>query len=230
MVDLDLVRVSAELSGLMFPWSALPHPCNRLLACGGGATGMPFFFACERNGDLFICVRSAAEPTDFLHILDFRGKPSAQAHWGVLKSARWIISETRSHIDACTGRIVCCGHSFGGACSGMVAAVLSCEEQRENVIAICYGPFPILSADLSQSLEGIATSFVLRNDLVPRLSSANIKSLIASFGRRKKSTGDIEISSWAREMMRRESSGKLRSAGNKLRGKLKPLCRQLLVD
>jgi hypothetical protein len=181
--DLELIRLCAELSELMIPGSDLPAPNVKLITRGGGATLMPFFFACENGPDLFICIRGASEPADFLLVLDFEREDFAggKAHRGVLRAARWIIDECRRFIDACTGRIVCCGHSLGGASSGMVAAVLTLEEHRPNVIGICQAPFPILSAELSEQLDASVTSFAFRNDIVPRLTSANVGSLVRMF-------------------------------------------------
>jgi hypothetical protein len=144
---------------------------------------MPFFFACKSGADVFICIRGAAEPADFLHVLDFDREAFAggQAHRGCLRAARWIVGQCRRVIDECRGRIICCGHSLGGATSGMVASILILEENRRNVIGVCQGPFPIVSADVSRRLEPFITTFVFENDVFPRMTAANIGAIIRMF-------------------------------------------------
>jgi pimeloyl-ACP methyl ester carboxylesterase len=178
--DMDVVRLTVELSELMLPGCELPAPNVRLLTRGGGTTMMPYFFACRNGADLFICVRGAAEPADFLLVLDFERETfqDGQIHRGVARAARWIIAQCRRFIDECRGRIICCGHSLGGASAGMIAALLSLEERRQNVIGICQAPFPILTQNLARRLENMVTSFVYRGDIVPRLSAANTATIV----------------------------------------------------
>jgi pimeloyl-ACP methyl ester carboxylesterase len=181
--DLDVIRLSVELSELMLPGLGLPAPLQRLVTRGGGATFVPYFFTARGGDDLFICIRGAAEPADFLLVLDFEREAFAggKARRGCLRAARWIIGQCRQFIDQCRGRVICCGHSLGGASAGMVAAVLTLEEGRRDVIGVCQAPFPILSADLARRLEPHATTFVYRNDVVPRLSSANMGAIVRMF-------------------------------------------------
>jgi pimeloyl-ACP methyl ester carboxylesterase len=177
---MDVIRLSVKLSELMFSDTPLPAPLERVVTIGGGATFMPYFYAVRGGDDLFICIRGAEEPADFLLVLDFEGEDFAggRAHRGCLRAARWIIAQCRHFIDQCRGRVICCGHSLGGASAGMVTAVLALEEGRRDVIGVCLAPFPIVSADLARRLEPHATAFVHQNDVVPRLSSANVAATI----------------------------------------------------
>jgi hypothetical protein len=133
----------------------------------------PFFYACKNGKDLYIVSRGPADFSDFLLIVDFEVKEfqGGQVHGGVDKAARWIIQECRKYIDACTGKIICAGHSLGGSLSGMAAAILVLEEQKDNVEAVCLGPLPIFSASLIPRVKDFITTFVYRNDVVPRLTA-----------------------------------------------------------
>ncbi|OHS96777.1 lipase [Tritrichomonas foetus] len=181
--DMDMIRLGAEMSEYVFPGAQLPAPNERVITRGGGQTFKPYFYAAKNGNDLVISVRGAAEPGDFMIVLDFTRVDFAggKAHKGVLESARWIIEQCRKYIDECTGRIICCGHSLGGATSAMITAVLVLEEHKQNVFAVSMAPFPILTQDLCQQLENNISSFAFRNDIVPRLSSKNIGILVRSF-------------------------------------------------
>ncbi|KAK8860782.1 hypothetical protein M9Y10_012448 [Tritrichomonas musculus] len=181
--DMDIIRLGAEMSELVYPGSELPSPNVRVMTRGGGATFKPYFYVAKNSNDLIITVRGAAEPGDFLLVLDFTRVDFAggKAHKGVLEAARWIIDQARKYIDECTGKIVCCGHSLGGATSAMIAAVLTLEEKRKNVFAVSIAPFPILTQDLCQQIEPYVTSFAFRNDVVPKLSAKNTGLIVKSF-------------------------------------------------
>lgn len=181
--DLEIIRLGAEMSELVYPFSQLPSPNVMATSNGGGSTLMPYFYVAKNGDDLVIAVRGAAEPGDFMLVLDFERTDfcGGKAHNGVLRAARWIIEKSRSFIDACTGRIVTCGHSLGGSTSAMIAAILILEEHRQNVFAVSIAPFPILTPDLCKQLEPYITSFAFRRDVVPRLSSKNTGLIVRSF-------------------------------------------------
>ena len=181
-IDMDLIRLGAEMSELVFPGAELPAPFVREITRGGGSTTMPYFFAAKSGDDILISVRGAAEPGDFLVVLDFTRVDFAggKAHRGVLNAARWIISQARQLIDGCTGRVICCGHSLGGASAAMIAAILILEENRRNVFAVSIAPFPIFTRDLAQRLSENVVSFAFRNDVVPKLNSRNIGIIVSS--------------------------------------------------
>lgn len=181
--DMDIIRLGAEMSELVFPGAELPSPYERVITRGGGSTLMPFFFAAKSGNDLIISIRGAAEPGDFMLVLEFQRVDFAggKAHSGVLRAARWIIQQTRKYIDECTGKIVSCGHSLGGSTSAMVAAVLLLEEHRENVYSVSMAPFPILTQELCDQISATVTSFAYRNDVVPKLTSKNIGQLVRMF-------------------------------------------------
>jgi hypothetical protein len=63
----------------------------------------------------------------------------------------------------------------------MIAAVLTLEERRQNVIGVCQAAFPILTQNSSERLDQNVTSFVYRSDLVPRLSSVTISGIVRMF-------------------------------------------------
>lgn len=177
---MEVIRLGAELNEYLMPGMDLPAPMERLITRGGGATKMPYFWLAKRGADLVICIRGAAEPGDFLIVLDFEGEAfqGGVAHRGVLKAARWIVEQCRPYIQQCTGRIICTGHSLGGATSGMVAAVLILEEKRQNVYTASFAPFPILTKNLTDQLAPTCTAFVYNNDIVPRLTHKNVSKFI----------------------------------------------------
>ncbi|KAH0790637.1 Lipase family protein [Histomonas meleagridis] len=182
-MDMDMVRLGVELSELVYPGCDLPFPLEKIMTLGGGAYLNPFFVASKDTENLYIAIRGAAEPNDFMLCADFEREDFAggKAHKGILKGARWIISNLRNYIDSCKGKILCCGHSLGGATAGMICAILTLEEKRSNVFSVSLAPFPILSANLANQLANNSVSFVFRNDLVPRLSAHNLSLLIHSF-------------------------------------------------
>lgn len=182
-MDMNMVRFGVELSELVYPGCDAPSPLVKVMTRGGGAIQKPFFVAFEGEGNLYISIRGMAEVSDFFFCAKFERAPLAGgcAHKGILEGARWIIEQLRSNIDNCTGKIICCGHSMGGATAGMICAVLTLEEKRENVFSISMAPFPILDHNLSSQLIGKSVSFVFRNDVVPRLDSKNLGLLIRTF-------------------------------------------------
>jgi hypothetical protein len=175
-VDMDCVRLTVELSNLTFRLSDLPPGNEKLITRGGDPAMMPLFFVCRNGTRLFICVDRGTDPSDFLLAFDFKPENfmGGQAHRGVLRAARGIIAQSRRYVDECLDSIICTGYALGGAIAGMVAAVLTLEEHRQDVKAICHGPFPFLSENLAQRLENTVTSFVFRDDIIPRMSSANL--------------------------------------------------------
>ena len=179
---MESIRLGAEMSELVYPFSELPSPNVKLFSDGGSNTFMPYYYVAKNENDLIIAVRGAAEPGDFMLVLDFTRIDfcGGKAHKGVLEAARYIIQKSRQHIDACTGRIICCGHSLGGATSAMIAAVLILEEHKTNVRAVSIAPFPILTQELCRQIEPYVTSFAFRKDVVSRLSAKNTGLIVRS--------------------------------------------------
>ena len=180
---MELIRLCLSLQDFTPFGSPLPSPLNKIISRGGGTTLKPFFYLAKGNDDLYICIRGASEPGDFAIVLDFEREDflTGKAHHGVLESSRWIISECEKYINECKGRIICTGHSLGGATSAMIATILKLEKKLNNIIAISFAPFPIFTKEISNQTETFIWSFVYGNDLVPRLNSNVIASLVNMF-------------------------------------------------
>ena len=185
---MDDIRLASDLCELVFPGSSLPGTCEKLKSGGSMGTGMPAFFMAKNGSDLWISVRGAAEPADFLLVCQFERVPfltTCTAHKGVLAGARYIIQQCRAQIDATLaagGRVLSTGHSLGGATAGMITAVLALEEGHRNAAGVCFAMFPILDQEASRRLEPYVTSFVFRNDVVPRLNARNVTMIVDFFG------------------------------------------------
>jgi hypothetical protein len=182
-IDMEMVRLCLSLQDFMPFGDPLPAPLDKKITRGGGSTLKPHFFLAEGNGNVYISIRGAAEPGDFAICLDFERENfcSGKVHRGVLSASRWIIEQCMPYISKCTGSIVCTGHSFGGALSSMIAAILGIEQGRKNVYAVSMAPFPIFSRDFAERTKPFIVSFVYNNDVVPRLNSKTIASIVNMF-------------------------------------------------
>ena len=182
------VRLAVDLCELVFPGSSLPGACEKVKTGGSNGTGMPMFFAAKNGNDLWISVRGASEPADFLLVSQFEREPflgHCTAHKGVLAGARYIISQCRAAIDAtfaAGGSVISTGHSLGGATAGMITAVLALEEGHPTAYGVCFAMFPSVDAEVARRLEPHVSSLAVRNDVVPRLTAKNITMIIDCFG------------------------------------------------
>lgn len=182
-IDMEMVRLCLSLQDFMPFGDPLPSPLDKKITRGGGSSLKPYFFLAEGDGNVYISVRGAAEPGDFAICLDFEREDfcGGKAHRGILSVSRWIIEQCMPYISKCTGKIICTGHSLGGATSSMIAAILALEQGRENVYAVSMAPFPIFSADVAARTKPFIVSFVYNNDVVPRLNSKTIGGIVQMF-------------------------------------------------
>ena len=179
-IDMDMVRLCLTIQDFDPFGPPLPSPLQKQITRGGGSVGKPYFFWATGDGNVYICVRGACEPSDFAICLDFERADfcGGKAHRGILEACRWIVEQCRPYIDRCTGKIICTGHSLGGASSSMIAAILALEMNRPNVYAVSLAPFPIFSSDIQERTKPFIVSFVYNNDIVPRLNSRTIGSIV----------------------------------------------------
>ena len=182
MINADTVRLCVEIQDGLIPGASLPPNMERKLYRGGGTSFKPMFFLLTQDNDVYIVIRGAAEMMDFAACLDFPPVPfqGGFLHHGILESARWIIEQSRSYIDNCTGRIVCTGHSYGGALTTMITTLLYLEEHK-NVIGVAFAPFPCVSTSINNKIHDRIVSFVYNNDIVPRLNQSLVTTLINVF-------------------------------------------------
>ena len=169
---LEFTRLSLEMHDSLYPNTELPSSLKRILLSGGGDTKKPCFTIASRDNDIFIVVRGAAEPYDFVSCLEYDpvAFEGGYVHGGILKSARTILSQAQEYIDQCTGTIIIGGNSYGGAISTVLTAILVLEQKRKNVIGVATAPLPSITSDLAIQLEPYLTSIVYQNDVVPRLN------------------------------------------------------------
>ena len=182
-IPIDFLIKCCTASEAGFNGGEIPSSMERLITKGGPSNNnMPLFFVAKEGSDIYIVVRGATEACDFQRVLGFSHQPLAggEVHQGALDAARWIISECRTFINECKGRIICTGHSLGAATSSVIAAILRLEENRENVIGITEASFPVFSKELKQKTEGFITSLVNNNDVVPLLTHSNIAAFLKS--------------------------------------------------
>ena len=182
MVDADTVRLCVEIQDGLMPGATLPPNMTTRFYRGGGSTYKPMFFLLTSGNDVYIIIRGAAEMMDFAACLDFTPVPFEDGflHKGILESARWIIQQSRQYIDNCTGRIICTGHSYGGALTTMITTLLFLEEHK-NVIGVAFAPLPSISTSIANKIHDIIVSFVYNNDIVPRLNQLLISNLVKLF-------------------------------------------------
>lgn len=214
-VPIDQIAYCLELSDQYFNYNKVVPPLKRLMTGGGGSTLMPRFFCGTIGDDLYIVTRGATEAHDFLTVLNMAQEPLAggEVHSGVLGCARYIISQCRTHIDNCKGKIIVTGHSLGGATSAMIAAVLRLEEKRETVSAITAAAFPVFTRDLKEQSKSFITAVVYNNDIVPSLTRKNLTTFIRSLGAGSPNTPPEQANAAACAMLVPMLEGILRSRG-----------------
>lgn len=158
----------------------MPAPLEKIITRGGNNCGKPMFFVAKANDDLYIIIRGATEPSDFMIVLDLNQEKflDGEVHAGVLRASRWIIEQSRELIESCKGKIYVSGHSLGGACAGMVSAILRLEENKENVYGFTAASFPVFSPNIKAKTESFITSVVYNNDVVPKLTRSNISTIV----------------------------------------------------
>lgn len=180
-VDMDMARLCITIQDFMPFGEPLPSPLEKQITRGG--SGHPYFFLATGDDNVYISIRGACEPDDFAICLDFERADFAggKAHRGILEAARWVIDQCQKYIDNCKGKIICTGHSFGGATSSMICAILRLERNMNNVYAVSMAPFPILSPDLKAKTTKYIMSFAYNGDVVPRLNSRNIGMIVNMF-------------------------------------------------
>ena len=187
-VSMDDIRLAMDLSELVFPGSDLPGVYTKVKSGGSMGTGMPMYFAAKGGNDLWIVVRGAAEPADFVLCCEFERTPFLDGcfvHQGVLRAARWIIGQCRRLIDdtlGAGGRVLCTGHSLGGTTAAMIVTVLALEEKKQRVFGISAAMFPAVDEEVSRRLRPYVVGFVFRNDLVPRLTARNLSLIVDMLG------------------------------------------------
>nr|AAW58077.1 triacylglycerol lipase [Trichomonas vaginalis] len=180
---MEMARLCITIQDFMSFGEPLPSPLEKVITRGGNGSGKPYFFLAKGDDNIYISIRGACEPGDFGICLDFERENLAngKAHRGILNAARWVIEQCDKYINECRGKIICTGHSLGGAVSSMICSILRLERGLKNVYAVSMAPFPILSSNLVQETKKYIMSFVYNNDVVPHLNSRTIGMLVSMF-------------------------------------------------
>merc|ERR1719422_1219407 len=127
------------------------------------------------------------------------GGHDGMAHGGMLRAAmnlQGMLAELVVQGLARLGtdperRVVICGHSLGAGVAALVAALWRNTDRFHSSLFECFAfACPqVLDSDLALAQSNHTTSFVVGNDLVPRLSLATVKDLRAAMLLLSSSTG-----------------------------------------
>ncbi|EAY20757.1 Lipase family protein [Trichomonas vaginalis G3] len=137
-----------------------------------GTNGIPTFNVMKYKNERYIWVKGTnfASHNDLSIDLHTVETPflNGYAHSGFLNAARMVLSLVTGLIEN-HERVVCLGHSLGGAVATMIAMILKYENKWDNVQAFTFGTPGILSADLQEKSKLICTTFVRSKDPIPRI-------------------------------------------------------------
>ena len=140
-----------------------------------GSVTIPTFKVCHYKNEAFIWFRGtrvyswndiiidiSAGETEFLGGL---------CHKGYLEGSRLALNLAMPYIMN-KDRIVTMGHSLGGACAAVTAMILKMEKGWENVHAFTLACPGILDLELATKTRSFITTFVRKNDPIPRIFRA----------------------------------------------------------
>lgn len=154
---------------------------------GGGHDGIPHFKllenAIERTYVIWVRGTDFTDPNDIY--INIRTTPvnfyQGQCHGGYHFAGISMIGEVQPHIrDRNFNRIVCIGHSLGGAVASVIATIFQKGGYNRfinnirrrfvrGIYALVYGTPPTFSIDICRETRNFITNIILRNDIVPKL-------------------------------------------------------------
>ena len=156
------------------PIRPMPKGVSVVFSFKGSAT-IPTFKVCHYKNEAFIWFRGtrvyswndiiidvSAGETEFLGGL---------CHKGYLEGSRMALNLAMPYITN-KDRIVTMGHSLGGACAAVSAMILKMEKGWSNVHAFTLACPGILDLDLANKTRTFITTFVRKNDPIPRIFRA----------------------------------------------------------
>jgi hypothetical protein len=183
-VPLKKILFCMDASDLAFNQDKLPAPMEKLAAFGSGESGAPLTWIGREGPDIYIIIRGSTEASDFLIGFQAAHTPFLQGeiHEGAYRASRYILEQSRRYIEECKGEIILTGHSLGGSCAAVVAAILRLEEKRSNVSAITAASFPVFDSRLKKATEPFITGFIYGNDPVPFMTERNVQRIMLEFG------------------------------------------------
>lgn len=107
-------------------------------------------------------------------------------HGGILHAARYLLSKIKTRYldemlkDNIRGRVVFVGHSLGAAVATVCAIILREEHGASNVFCFAFAPPPAVSLFLAKKASTYVFSVVNNDDIIPRISMKQIKTLIVN--------------------------------------------------
>merc|ERR1712137_224646 len=138
----------------------------------------------HRSESIIFAIRGTFHLKDALTDLIARSVTfqSGEAHGGMLKCARKklevvkdILLDTLKKYPGY--RLVVTGHSLGAGTASLLTMLLKKEYPYLNIHCYAYAPPCVLDVALSHECNSFITSFVLDNDIVPRLSYGSMQYL-----------------------------------------------------
>ncbi len=166
--------------------------------------GEPAFFTTLEDDRLTICVRGTWSASDMIsnftseqeEFYAFRSYDGGRelikgsVHSGMLASAKWVFGKHLALLDDILSekkKIICCGHSAGGAIATLVAILIR-DFMVNNIEKMSYKPLPsvqcitfassaFFSYDLARWCRSFTDSFIMAGDIVPCFTTANMEQL-----------------------------------------------------
>lgn len=137
-----------------------------------GCNGIPTFNVLQYKNERYIWIKGTnfASQNDLyidLHTVETTFL-DGYAHSGFLNASRMVISLIYGLIEGCE-RVVCIGHSLGGAVATIIALILKYEYKWDNTKAFTFGTPGVLSQNLIEKSKSVCTTFVRSKDPIPRI-------------------------------------------------------------
>ena len=137
-----------------------------------GSANIPTFKICHYKNEAFIWFRGTRVYSMNDIIIDFSITETeflgGLVHKGYLDGARQALTLAMPYITG-KDRIVTVGHSLGGACAALAAMILKFEMKWENVKSMTLACPGIVTQDIADKTKDFITTFVRRNDPIPRI-------------------------------------------------------------
>jgi len=138
----------------------------------------------HRTKSIVVALRGTFHVRDAIVDVCGRNEPflNGLAHSGILKTAQKkrekivpVLKESLRQYPGYT--VVFVGHSLGAGTAAILTVLLKKEFPDWPIKSFCFAPPCILSESIAKDMEGTIVSFVVNNDVVPRLSLGSLEAL-----------------------------------------------------
>ena len=196
-VELEVIKECLKLHEFVADDFNAPPSFEKVLYVSGEQFGIPTFCLLKRNEDYYVAIRGAISQNDILIALDLERVEymDGTVHRGAYSGAKGIYDRIIDKIRECKGRVVCTGHSLGGAVSALLAILINFETEV-SAVAVSLAPFPVLSPSVAELTESFITSFVYNNDPFPLLTASNSKTFLKILGVNLEDASSVDSSSY----------------------------------